>query len=363
MDNAAIAEALVALARQAERSGDAHRSRAFRNAAQVIRELPRPLEDDIKAGRSPEGLPHIGPGITSRLVAMVRDGHSLGLHHGGEPGPAPRTLAPATTSTSRPSSSSSRRRRRSSTERATQPRPALAKALRGDLHCHTTATDGRHDLTEMVAAAQSRGYAYVAITDHSKDTRVAGGLSEERMKRHLDAIRRIDEASPGIRVLAGAEVDILKDGRLDYPDALLRDMDVVLCSVHFRHQLDGPGQTKRILRGMSNPCAHILGHPTGRRLGIRPPMDLDIPRLAEAAHEGGWCLEMNGSPERLDLDAQGAAIAKQNGVPIVLDSDAHATWEFANVDHAAREAEAAGLGPNDVLNCLDLEGLQRRLRR
>jgi DNA polymerase (family 10) len=215
----------------------------------------------------------------------------------------------------------------------------------------------------MVAAAAARGYDYVAITDHSKDTRVAGGLDEGRMRAHAARIRRVAEATEGIAVLAGAEVDILKDGRLDFPDSLLRDLDVVVCSVHFRHKLDGRAQTERILRGMSNPNADILGHPTGRRSGIRPGMELDLERIAEAARQQGWCIEMNGSPERLDLDAAGARLAADRGVLVSLDSDAHATWEFAQVENAAREAEKAGLTPEQVLNCLSLEELRRRLER
>jgi DNA polymerase (family 10) len=238
---------------------------------------------------------------------------------------------------------------------------SLLAALKGDLHVHTDATDGRDPLPDMVEAAKRRGYEYVAITDHSKETRIAGGLDETAMRLHHARIRRLAERTEGITVLAGAEVDILKDGRLDFPDSLLKDMDVVVCSLHFRHKLDAKAQTERILKAMANENADILGHPTGRRRGIRPGIDLDLPRIVEAARQQGWAIEMNGSPERLDLDAKGGALAASSGVLLSLDSDAHATEELAQVRNCCREAEAAGIAPAQVLNAQPLSRLQRLL--
>jgi DNA polymerase (family X) len=316
-----------------------YKSRAYRKAAHNLAGWPEPVEAMVRSGRDLRAIPGIGPGIEGRIRTILQEGKWARLEE-----------------------ARSRHGLDKVQEERRAPRKGLAALVKGDLHSHTNATDGRDSLEQMVAAARQRGHEYVAITDHSQETRVAGGLSEEKMRIHMARIRRFAESVEGIRVLAGAEVDILRDGRLDFPDPLLKDLDVVLCSVHFRHKLDGAQQTERILRGMSNDHADIYTHPTGRRTGIRPGMDIDLDRIAEAARDQGWAIEMNGSPERRDLDAAGGAKVVAAGARVVLDSDAHATSEYDNVRYAAREAEKAGIQAEQVLNCRAWREFRRKLR-
>lgn len=341
MDNAELAALLEAWADLQERNGSrGYRTRAYRTAAGRIATWPESLHAMAKAGKDLQAIPGVGPSIAGRIHQILAAG-------GWPEAEAARTEPPAEAVRA-----DARRPRRT----------GLWAALKGDLHSHTNATDGRDSMRAMALEAQARGYEYVAITDHSKDTRVAGGLSEERMALHLQRIRRLDDELDGIAVLAGAEVDILKDGRLDYPDRLLQDMDVVVCSVHFRHKMGGAEQTERILKGMANDHADLLGHPTGRREGIRPGMELDLERITDAAADQGWAIEMNGSPERMDLDAEGALLCAEKGVLVSCDSDAHSVREFSQSRNACLEAEKAGLAPRQVLNTRGLRDLRKALR-
>jgi DNA polymerase (family X) len=346
MDNATLAALLeewADLLDAARESG--YKSRAYRKAAKSIGQLEEPLEVWIAEHRNLQAIQGVGPAIEARVRQILAQGGWPELEEKRrEMGTSALPPIPK------------------GTDRAPRPRTGLAAQLKGDLHVHTDATDGRDSLEQMVEAAKARGYQYVAITDHSKETTVARGLSDDDMKRHLARIRRWTDQVQGITVLAGAEVDILRSGRLDYPDALLKDMDVVLCSIHFRHKLEGKAQTQRILKAMSNEHADILAHPTGRRSGVRPGMEIDLPRILDAAKDQGWAIEMNGSPERRDLDAKGGALAAAKGVLVALDSDAHATSEFDNVRNCAQEAEKAGLTAAQVLNCLSLDELRKALR-
>lgn len=320
MDNAAVAEALETWADFLALQGAGHHKvAAYRRAAQTVSHWQEPVEQMA----DPTRIPGVGSGIGGRIQALLGEGW--------------------------PELDEARRRHG----------VGAADVLRGDLHCHTRATDGRASVRDMALAAQERGHEYLAITDHSKATRVAGGLGEDAMRVHLDAVRRASD-DVDVTLLAGAEVDILRDGRLDYGDDLLADMDVVVCSVHFRHALDGEAQTQRILRAMANEHADILAHPTARR-GARPPMDIDIGRLAQAAADQGWAMEINGSPDRLDLRAEDAAVAAQRGALLALDSDAHATHELGHTRLALQQARAAGVPQAQMLNALPLHALQRRL--
>lgn len=339
--NQDIAQALEDYAEtRANAGGNPYRARAYLQAARAVAAHPEPLALMVAEGRDVQAVPGVGPSIAKAIREVVATGLISGtgsqletLDLSWEPPPAGR----------RP--------------------PGGQLALRGDLHTHTHATDGRDSILQMAVAARRLGYEYIAITDHSKETRVAGGLDEVRMRAHVQRIRRADEAIEGITVLCGAEVDIRRDGSLDFPDDLLGDLDVVVCSVHFRHKLSGSEQTDRILKGMSNEHACILGHPTGRRRGIRPGMHIDVEAITDAARDQGWAIEMNGSPERMDLDATAAALAASKGVLLALDSDAHSTRELANITNCQREARKAGLSRGDVLNTKGLAGLRKALRR
>lgn len=196
-------------------------------------------------------------------------------------------------------------------------------AIRGDLHCHTKASDGRHDVEEIVAAAEARGYAYVAITDHSPSARVAGGLSAAALARHVTRIRAVQRAHPRIVVLAGTECDILPDGRLDYPDDVLAPLDLVMAAIHSRFKQPRAEMTARICRAVTHPRVAILAHPTGRLLGSREPCDVDLDAVLRTAREHGVAVEINAQPERLDLDDVHARRAHELGVAVAIGTDTH----------------------------------------
>ncbi|MCO6440918.1 MAG: DNA polymerase/3'-5' exonuclease PolX [Nitrococcus mobilis] len=235
--------------------------------------------------------------------------------------------------------------------------------LRGDLHSHTVATDGHATLAAMAEAARTRGYQYLAITDHSQQVRVAGGLDPERLSRHIDAIKRYNETEPGIRVLASCEVDILEDGRLDVPNALLQRLDVVVAAVHSQLRLPRRRQMDRLRRAMDHPRVHILAHPTGRLIGERDPIDIDLEQLLIAARERGVCMEINAQPARLDLKDNHCRLAKEMGVRLVISSDAHSTTDLAKIRFGIDQARRGWIEPQDVLNTRPLSQFLQALQR
>ncbi len=189
-------------------------------------------------------------------------------------------------------------------------------AIRGDLHIHTNWSDGVASIEEMARAARDIGHEYIAITDHSRSLGIARGLSEDRLAEHIEAVRRVDAKIDGIRILSGAEVDILKEGRLDYSDELLSKLDVVIASVHSGFQQDRDTMTRRIIEAMRNPNVDILAHPTGRLLGRRPGYEVDIEAVIREAAATGTALEINSYPDRLDLRDEHARMARDRGVMI-----------------------------------------------
>ncbi len=237
------------------------------------------------------------------------------------------------------------------------------RQLRGDLHTHTRASDGRHRLEEMVQAAQDKGYEYVAITDHTKQTTIAHGLDENRMVEHLRKIDSVNKRFDKIVVLKSAEVDILEDGSLDLPDWLLKELDVVLCSIHSNFHLPAQQQTERILRAMDNPFFHILGHPTGRLIDERDGYDVHLDKVIEAAAQRGCFLELNAQPKRLDLNDIYCKLAKDHRVKLVLSSDAHTVKGLHNISYGLDQARRGWLEAQDILNTLTWTELERTLRR
>lgn len=235
--------------------------------------------------------------------------------------------------------------------------------LRGDLHCHTTASDGRHSLSKMAEAAKERGYDYLAITDHSKSQTVAGGLTEDELSNQIDEIAALNEDLDGLRLLAATEVDILEDGSLDFPDELLERLDLVVASVHSKFDLSEEKQTDRILRAMDNPHVSIIGHPTGRIINERRAYPLNMERIVKAAADTGCALEINATPMRLDLNDVHARMARDAGVRIAISTDAHSTAGLANIRYGVGQARRAWLEAGDVLNTrswTDLSGLLKR---
>ena len=225
--------------------------------------------------------------------------------------------------------------------------------VRGDVHMHTTETDGRASLEEMAEAARQRGYEYVAITDHSKALAMANGLDETRAVAFARQIReRNREGSLGIRIFSGIECDILKDGAMDLSDDALAELDLVVGSVHSHMNLEAAEMTDRLLRALECPHLRILGHPTGRILLHRDPFPFDFERVAaEAARRGVW-LEINASPERLDLHGALIRSAKAKGARFTISTDAHHPKHLANMRYGVTTARRGWLGPKDILNTL-----------
>jgi DNA polymerase (family 10) len=236
--------------------------------------------------------------------------------------------------------------------------PTLVTAadLRGDLHAHTDWSDGHHPLERLVAAAEARGYEYVIVSDHSRSLTIANGLGIDRLRAQVAAIRALQPRFR-IRILAGTECDILADGALDFPDEVLAELDVVLAAVHSRFGQPRAEMTARIVRALANPWVNVLAHPTGRRLGSREPYDVDLDAVLAAARDHGKAVEINASPERLDLSDAHARRAGALGVPVAIDTDTHYLRELDNVDLGVAVARRAWLGPGQILNTRPLDEL------
>jgi len=235
--------------------------------------------------------------------------------------------------------------------------------IKGDLHAHTKATDGRSTLEQMARAAKAKGYQYLAITEHSKHVTVAKGLDTKRLKEQVKEIDRLNDKLNGPILLKGIEVDILEDGSLDLPDDLLQELDVVVCAVHSKFNLSRDKQTDRIIRALRKPYFTILAHPTGRMINEREPYDLDMERLIEAAKGNKCALELNAQPDRLDLRDIYCRMAKEAGVPIVISTDAHSTEELDFMRFGVLQARRGWLESGDVLNTKSLKGLQKAIKR
>ncbi len=227
--------------------------------------------------------------------------------------------------------------------------------LKGDLHIHTTYTDGSNTIEEMVLAAMVLGFEYIGITDHSKRLKIANGLDEKRLMRQLDEIDEINERYKGkIRVFKGIEVDILDNGSLDLSDSILKELDYVIASVHSKFNLSEKDQTKRIKRAMDNPHVTIIGHPTGRLIGKRPPYKVDMEQIIKHAYTTGCVLELNSQPDRLDLNDQYLKMAKEIGVKVAINSDAHSKGGFNVLKYGIYQARRGWLEKEDVINTYPL---------
>ncbi len=235
--------------------------------------------------------------------------------------------------------------------------------LRGDLHVHTDATDGRNSLEEMVEAAGALGFEYVAITEHSRRQTMSHGLDPPRLARQGAAIEALNRRLRGIRVLRGIEVDILDDGTLDLPDDALAPLDIVVAAVHSRFDLSRARQTRRILNALDHPRVSVLAHPSGRLIGEREPYDVDVLQVLRKAKATGVHLELNAHPERLDLTDTWCRMCRDEGVRVAIDSDAHRTQEYANLRFGIGQARRGWLGRSDVLNTRPLSELLPLLRR
>ncbi len=237
------------------------------------------------------------------------------------------------------------------------------KDLRGELHTHSRSSDGAHSIEQMAIAARNKGYEYIGITDHSQSLKIAGGVSVEDLWNQIRFIDKLNERIDGIRILKSAEVDILADGSLDYPDDLLKELDYTVCSIHSRFGLGKTAQTERILRAMDNRYFTILGHPTGRLLLKRSGYEIDIERIIAHAKQTGCFFEINSSPDRLDLSADNARLAANAGIKIAVSTDAHSTREFDLIRYGIDQARRAGLEKSSVLNCLSWRKFSELVKR
>ena len=222
--------------------------------------------------------------------------------------------------------------------------------LRGDLHMHTDASDGRNTIEEMALAAKALGYEYICITDHSQSSAVANGLSPQRLRALIEEVRAVDKKVKGIKVWAGTECDILADGSLDYEDELLAELDYVVASVHFGLGKNIEVNTKRTIAAMRNPYVNQIGHPTGRMINSRKPMELDMAEICRVAAETGTALEINAGPYRLDLKDQHVRMARAAGATIAICTDAHGTEKLERVFFGVMTGRRGGLRKGEVLN-------------
>jgi len=243
------------------------------------------------------------------------------------------------------------------------PRLIALSDLRGELHVHTTATDGANSIQEMAEAARALGYEYLAVTDHSKAVTVAHGLNDDALRRHAQHIRKVGERLKKFWLLAGVEVDILKDGRLDISDSVLAELDWVVASVHSAFGMPEDKMTARLIAAVTSGVVHCLGHPFGRLIGQRDSLHFDADRVFEACKKAGVCLEINAQPDRLDLPDVYCKRAREMGLTMVIATDAHRASEFEWIGYGVGVARRGWLEKGDVLNTCAAAALRKRIKR
>jgi DNA polymerase (family X) len=243
------------------------------------------------------------------------------------------------------------------------PRLIDSSDIRGDLHVHTRRSDGSHDFDELIREAKKRGYEYIAITDHSKGLGIARGLNEERLLEEKAEIEALNKKLKGFKLLAGVEVDIRSDGRMDFTDEILRQMDIVVASIHSGFRQSREQITRRLTSAMRNPCVSIIAHPTGRLIGERDPYDVDMHEVLKVAKETGTAIEINAYPLRLDLNDAYAKMAKEIGIRLAISTDTHITNQFDFMEYGVAIARRGWLEKRDVLNALDYHSLLKALKK
>jgi DNA polymerase (family 10) len=243
------------------------------------------------------------------------------------------------------------------------PELVRVKDIRGELHCHTTTSDGRNSLEQMAAAAAARGYEYLAVTDHSATHGFGNDVQADDLLRQAERIRELNEGLDGLTLLAGSEVNVLPDGSLDYRDEVLEQLDWVVASLHSSFRMSEKEITARMIRAMDHPLVDAIGHPTGRLIGRREPYALDIEKVVEAALGTGTFLEINANPNRRDLNEQNARLAAEAGVTLVIDSDAHGVETLANIRYGVATARRGWVTAAQVANTRpwpELDALRKR---
>ncbi len=414
LQNSVIADALEELADLYELDGAiVHRVLAYRSAARSVREAPSSVAALARAGRATE-LPRIGPTIQEKVRALqetgaipaavrLRERYPAGLRavmrlrgigakrarllHSELRIDSPQALREAALAQRVRSvrglgpkfeqavlaALQEGEQELPSIEAADDEAEALAAAagltliaeqdIRGDLHCHTTASDGHASIEEMATAAIARGYRYLAITDHSASHGFGNDVSPEELRRQIERVRELNASIEGIELLAGSEVNVLPDGSLDYQDDLLAQLDWVVASVHTSFGISREAMTKRMVAAIEHPLVDAIGHPTGRLIERRAPYALDLQAVFEAAAANGTLLEINGNPDRRDLSAENARAAATAGVRLVIDSDAHRVRTLANMRWGVATARRALLTKDDVANTLEWPELRASRKR
>ncbi|WP_201352722.1 DNA polymerase/3'-5' exonuclease PolX [Hydrogenimonas urashimensis] len=238
------------------------------------------------------------------------------------------------------------------------PKLVTPEEIRGDLHMHSKWTDGHATIEEMALAARKKGYEYIAITDHSRHLSVARGLDEKRLRQQMEEIDRLNEKLKDITILKGIECDILEDGTLDLPDAVLEELDLVIGAVHYKFNLSKKEQTRRVVKAMQHPCFSILAHPTGRIIGHRNAYELDMGEIFKACRNENVALELNAQPERLDINDIYAKSAKEEGIRVSIATDAHDTMSLDFMEYGLNQARRGWLEKEDVVNTLSLKKLK-----
>jgi DNA polymerase (family 10) len=230
------------------------------------------------------------------------------------------------------------------------PRLVELSDIKGDLHVHSKWSDGSYDFEELAEAARQRGYDYIAITDHSKGLAIAGGLTAERLMAQKKELDKINKRLKGFRLIHGIEVDIKSDGKMDFPDDVLKKMDIVVASIHSGFRQSREKITRRLVSAMRNPYVSVIAHPTGRLIGERDPYDVDMTEVLKVAHETGTALEINAYPLRLDINDTHAKMAKEMNVSLVINTDAHVTDQFDYMSYGVSIARRGWLEKKDILN-------------
>ncbi len=243
------------------------------------------------------------------------------------------------------------------------PKLVNLRDIKGDLHVHTKRSDGSHDFEELIDEAKKRGYEYIEITDHAKGLGIARGHSAERLMEEKKEIDGLNKRLKGFRLIAGTEVDIRSSGEIDFPDEILKKMDIVVASIHSGFRQNKEQITKRLISAMRNPYVSIIAHPTGRLIGEREPYDVDMNEVLKVAKETGTAMEINAYPLRLDLNDVYAKMAKETGVPIVISTDTHIISQFDYMGYGVSIARRAWLEKKDILNTLSYNSLIKALRK
>ena len=234
--------------------------------------------------------------------------------------------------------------------------------MKGDLQMHSTWSDGKNSIEEMVAACAARGYEYMALTDHSKALAMTGGLDAERVREQWVEIEEVQQRHPEIRILRSQEVDILADGTLDQDDDVLEELDLVVVSIHSRFELPAAEQTARVVAALQHREVNILAHPTGRIINRRPPFELQLDEVLHCAKENGVVVELNAHPERLDLKDSHLMLARQLGLKVAISTDAHRVRDLELMHYGVEQARRAWLSKADVVNALPLQEFMQLLR-